>query len=550
VGNLTNPKIGGGILQSPETAKNNRISSINEIEQALKILHANKDRWTAVNIGERIKFLDKIRRDMKTVSGSWVSAGVEAKRIPPDTFAVEEEKIFLGSIFGLLSSMRKSLREIEKYGRPRIAGPVAVNSNGQVVAKVFPYTKADRMMFPGVTEEVWMEPGITIKDVLKSQPQSYHDKQFKGAVSLILGAGNLSCLPISDVVYRLFVANRVVVLKLNPVNEYLGPLIEKGFRSLIKQGYFRVVYGGAAEGNYLCDHPLVDEIHLTGSDKTFESIIFGPGAAGAERKAQKKPLITKPVTGELGNITPVIIVPGPWDNDDIARQAEKITIWLAFNAGCNCLTPRVIVQHKNWPQRETLLKAIGGVMSHIDTRYAYYPGAAARHAAFVAAHPGALQFGDANHGCLPWTLIPDVDPKNNRDICFNTESFCSLFAETALEAKSVPAFIARAVDFVNGTLWGTLTASIIIHPQSLLDPDIAAALERALLNLRYGTVCVNEWGASAYALNRTPWGAFPGSNIYDVQSGIGFVNNTVMFQKPQKTVIRGPFKVPPAPAPQ
>jgi len=73
-----------------------------------------------------------------------------------------------------------------------------------------------------------MEPGITIKDVLKSQPQSYHDKQFKGAVSLILGAGNLSCLPISDVVYRLFVANRVVVLKLNPVNEYLGPLIEKG----------------------------------------------------------------------------------------------------------------------------------------------------------------------------------------------------------------------------------------------------------------------------------------------------------------------------------
>jgi len=61
---------------------------------------------------------------------------------------VEEEKIFLGSIFGLLSSMRKSLREIEKYGRPRIAGPVAVNSNGQVVAKVFPYTKADRMMFP------------------------------------------------------------------------------------------------------------------------------------------------------------------------------------------------------------------------------------------------------------------------------------------------------------------------------------------------------------------------------------------------------------------
>ena len=235
-------------------------------------------------------------------------------------------------------------------------------------------------------------------------------------------------------------------------------------------------------------------------------------------------------------------MPGPWNEDDIGKQAEKITIWLAFNAGCNCLTPRVLVQHKNWAQRETLIKAIGGVMTHVETRKAYYPGARERHAAFVSAHPDALQFGDSSQGRLPWTLIPDVDPKNTHDICFNTEAFCSLFAETALEAANVPEFIDRAVDFVNGTLWGTLTASIIIHPKSLLDPYIAASLERALMKLHYGTICVNEWGATAYALNRSPWGGFPGSDIYDVQSGIGFVNNTLMFSKPQKTVIRGPFR--------
>ena len=95
------------------------------------------------------------------------------------------------------------------------------------------------------------------------------------------------CLPISDVLYRLFIANHVVILKLNPVNAYLGPLIEKGFRSLINQGFLRIVYGGAAEGTYLCNHPLVDEIHLTGSDKTFEAIIFGSGAEGAEIKLRK-----------------------------------------------------------------------------------------------------------------------------------------------------------------------------------------------------------------------------------------------------------------------
>jgi hypothetical protein len=180
-------------------------------------------------------------------------------------------------------------------------------------------------------------------------------------------------------------------------------------------------------------------------------------------------------------------------------------------------------------------------MEHMDTRNAYYPGARERHAAFVAAHPNALQYGDSSKGHLPWTLIPAVNPKNTEDICFTTEAFCSLFAETALEATTVPEFIDRAVDFVNGTLWGTLTASIIIHPQSLLDPKIALSLERALLNLRYGTICVNEWGATAYALNRTSWGGYPGHNIYDVQSGIGFVNNTLMFNKPQKTIVRGLF---------
>jgi hypothetical protein len=181
-------------------------------------------------------------------------------------------------------------------------------------------------------------------------------------------------------------------------------------------------------------------------------------------------------------------------------------------------------------------------MAHLETRKAYYPGARERHAAFVTAHPNALQFGDSSHGQLPWTLIPDVDSKNTNDICFNKEAFCCVLAETALGAANIPEFIDRAVDFVNGTLWGTLTASIIIHPKSMLDPNIAASLDRALVNLRYGTICINEWGIMAFPFARTSWGGFPGHDTYNVQSGIGFVNNTPMFDKPQKAVIRGPFK--------
>ncbi len=40
----------------------------------------------------------------------------------------------------------------------------------------------------------------------------------------------------------------------------------------------------------------------------------------------------------------------------------------------------------------------------------------------------------------------------------------------------------------------------------------------------------------------TPWGAFPGSDIYDIQSGIGKTFNFLMFARPEKSVVRAPFR--------
>ena len=45
----------------------------------------------------------------------------------------------------------------------------------------------------------------------------------------------------------------------------------------------------------------------------------------------------------------------------------------------------------------------------------------------------------------------------------------------------------------------------------------------------------------------TPWGAYPGSDVYDIQSGNGFVHDTLMFSKPQKTVMYAKFREKPKP---
>ena len=307
-------------------------------------------------------------------------------------------------------------------------------------------------------------------------------------------------------------------------------------------GFLRLVCGGAEEGAYLCNHPGVDEIHITGSDKTFDAIVFGPGVEGVKRKAEHRPLLTKRITGELGNVSPVIVVPGPWSDSDLAYQAEHIDSMLTNNAGFNCNATRVIIQHTGWSQREQLLQQVRRVLVRVPLRAAYYPGARERYQAFVAAHPEAEQIGTPEQQQLPWTLVEGVDPANADDVCFTTEAFCGLFAETGLDAASVPEYIDRAVAFANEHLWGTLNATIIVHPSSLKDPAIAVAVERAIANLRYGSVGVNYWAGIGYALGITTWGAFPGHEIDNIQSGMGVVHNTLMFSRPQKSVLRGPFR--------
>lgn len=196
---------------------------------------------------------------------------------------------------------------------------------------------------------------------------------------------------------------------------------------------------------------------------------------------------------------------------------------------------------KNWEHREELNRGIADFLATIKTRKAYYPGSFELHRQFMEAHPDALQLGQPQHGHLPWTFVVDVDATNPDDICFRREPFLSLYSETALEAHNVVEFIHKAVEFANERLWGNLVASIVVHPASLKDKTVAAAVDQAIADLRYGSIVINNWGLLAYYMKITPWGAYPGNELHDIQSGIGFVNNPLMLDSVQKSVIYSDF---------
>lgn len=537
-----------GSPQFPTVAGSVAASSQETLDAAIEVLQSHKDEWVRISISQRIALIDQLIRDFAAIAPRWVAASARAKGLAEDSPLVGEEwAAGTWPVLKNLRQLRQSLSDIEAHGTPRIPGPVKTRPDGQVVAQVFPQDTYDRLFFSGVTAELWMEPAVTLENLAQTQAHPYKDKNHAGKVALVLGAGNVASIGPMDILYKMFNEDQVVLFKANPVNAYLGPLLEESFRALIEPGFLRIVYGGATEGSYLCNNAGVDEIHITGSDKTFNAIVFGTGPEGATRKANKQPILDKRVTGELGNVSPVIVVPGPWSQRDMAYHAEHIATMLTNNAGFNCNATRVILQHAGWQQREQLLQGIRAVLSQVPPRNSYYPGAKERHSSFVAQHPDAEQFGSASAEQLPWTLITGVDPKNEDDICFTTEAFCGLFAETTIEAANAAEYLDRAVDFANEHIWGTLNATILIHPESLKDPAVAAALDRAVVNLRYGSIGVNYWGGTSYALVVTTWGAFPGHTIDNIQSGTGVVHNTLLFEQPQKTVLRGPFRSMPIP---
>ncbi|MEX1248178.1 MAG: aldehyde dehydrogenase family protein [Anaerolineales bacterium] len=514
-------------------------SSPAELEAALRLLQANKQRWAELPIVERIRILNRIHHDLPRVEQRWVAAGMAAKGSQPATMAEGEEWFSLSVVYRYMRYLRRTLRDIERYGQPRLPGQLCWKAAGEFHVDLLPQNWQDRLALLGIRAEAWINDPY--KGDLPAMAAFYRQEKPQGKVALVLGAGNVASLTAGDFLHKLYVEGQVVLFKTNPVNAYLGDMIAEGFRALVEPGYLQLVHGAAEVGTFLAQHPSVDEVHLTGSDRTYEALAFGPGAEGRGRKARKRPISAKRITAELGNVSPVIVVPGPWSQRDIRKQAAKYGTALVANAGFNCITPRLLIQMKSWPHRQAFNQAIAEYLARIPTRKAYYPGAARLHADFTQQHPQARQLGSPAAGELPWTFIPDVDSSLAEDSCFRREAFLGLFAETAIDAQGAVDFLAKAVQFANQLVWGNLCASIVVHPKSLADPLIAAAVDKAIADLCYGSVVVNHWGALAYYLALAPWGAYPGNEMADIQSGLGKVHNPLMFDEPQKSVLWAPF---------
>jgi len=379
---------------------------------------------------------------------------------------------------------------------------------------------------------LWLQPDADEQSLFSDSMLSAPNSTAK--VAGVLGAGNVSTIPLTDTLYKIFHEQEAVLLKLNPVNEYLEPVFSDTLRPLIDANLLRIVRGGREMGDAVVQHAGIDTLHLTGSHLTHDAIVWGSDCSKrAVRKHEGMPLVTKPVTSELGNVTPWIVVPGNYSKKQLRSQAEHVVASIVNNASFNCVATKMIVTSRSWPQREEFLNLLDSLLKSVPPRFAYYPGAKAR---FERAT--GLANVETEEGCLPWTLVRDARPDESPHL-FEEESFVCVCAETTLDQSSPAAFVDEAVELVNNRLFGTLCATLTL-PNGYQKAH-SESLELAIERLRYGSVCINQWSGIVYGMMTPPWGGAPGTSLANPQSGIGSVHNTYFLDRVDKTVLYGPL---------
>jgi aldehyde dehydrogenase (NAD(P)+) len=533
----------------PTSAKTTTPPASSQAKLDETVTHLREAAWkfATLSIDKRIDLTSQLQQGLMRAIPAMVQAGCRAKGIALDTnLEAEEWAAGYWGVVRQLRLIRESLQSIAKTGNTPI-GKIKRTAAGNLAVQVYPNNAIDGMLFKDITVDVHMQPHVTEQNIETDRASFYKNPNHQGKVVFVLGAGNLASIALMDVLTKMFNEGKVCLLKMNPVNAYLGPFIEEAFKAAIDQQFLAVVYGGAEVGRHLVYHPKIDEVHLTGSDKTYNQIVWGnPGAEADERRAQNQPLLRKPITAELGNVSPIIVVPGPYTDKEIRFQAEQIATAFTMNASFMCCAAKVLVLPKNWDSAPKFIKALQEVFAEIPPRSAYYPGAEDRWQASTKSRK-VTNIGKPQSGELPWTLITDVNADDVNESLFTEESFCSIIASVQVGSADPKAFLQAATNFANNQLWGTLNATLIVHPKTLKDTNNNAAFEQAIDQLKYGAISVNTFIGLLFCTG-APWGAYPNSNAQDIQSGNDFVHNTNMLEGIEKAVLRAPLTAFPKPA--
>tara|TARA_B100000424_G_scaffold270993_1_gene272031 strand:- start:390 stop:2036 length:1647 start_codon:yes stop_codon:yes gene_type:complete len=499
-----------------------------DIDRFISTLRTKSKEFNSISNVQLASMLEETISNIKEVSYFWATICSDNKGTTKTPAEGEE---WLGGPFA-------SVLATQYYIKSLINDDDLVEgnfNNSENSYKVFPNNFIERITFPFINAKVYFNKSMSFDDINKFRGFSKR-YDIEPSITLVLGAGNFSSIPYLDVLYHLITRRSVILLKLNPVNDYLKPVFEKVFKNFIERGYIIVTNGNINESKYMATHPGINHIHLTGSDKTYEDIVYGRELTGNERSIKTLSKINpKPITSELGNVTPIIIHPGKWSTSDIKYQARKIVTGKLNNNGFNCIAAQVVVLPDGWGHTETLIKYVKYYMNKAKDRKAYYPDSIER----LTKLEKDKSYERVNSlSCTTPHLTREIKAYNKYEL---DEVWSSTIYFRKIAYSNAEDYVKKSIDYCNNELWGNLGVSVIIknHNNKFNKHITNSYIE----NLKYGTIAINEWAAIGYIIPQLPWGGFPGNKDNDIQSGQSVVHNSMLFESPLKGIVETKFRI-------
>lgn len=507
------------------------------LDTAIDDLHVGARMWTALTLAQRATLLRSVRTSVAATAENWANTAVAAKGLD-ERHPLRGEEWLSGpySVLGALDAYLETLTRLASGTNPLDGIAIDQAPGGRTRIHAFPLTGIDKFLLSGFTGEVWLEPGITPNAARATAGLAQRTPTESGGVGLVLGAGNITSIPVLDVLYELLAYNRTALLKVNPTQNALVPVYQHALAPLIEPGFLRIVRGGPTVGAYLTGHPRLAHVHITGSAATFDTIVWGASmgkgaAATRRRRRENRPQLKKPITAELGGVSPIVVVPGNWTDADLTYQAEHIATMRLHNSGHNCIAGQVVIMSAEWPQASAFRAALRRAYANAPERPIWYPGSPSQMALASNAYPDALVLGDR--------VLVEADGDDDPTALQSTEYFAPVLGVVTVPGAGQE-FLDAAVAHANDKLQGTLGANVLIDPAT--EKSLGRGFERAIAALRYGSIAINSWTAFSFITPTLTWGAFPGGTVEQVGSGIGVVHNALLLDGVERSVLRGPFR--------
>ena len=500
-----------------------------DIDRNINTLRVNSKEFSTIDNSKLISMLEESIKNIKDVAYYWATVSAENKGVS-NTVAEGEE--WLGGPFATVFGIQYYIDTLKDLNKP--LNEELFNNNLNTY-KVFPNNFLEKIFFPFISAEIKFNKNIKFSEIEEYRGFAMRYKH-DPSISLILGAGNVSCIPLLDAIYHLVAKRSVVYIKLSPVNEYLLPVYEKVFNNFISLGFLVITKGTVEESKYMTEHNGIDHIHLTGSDETYENIVYGRKLNNKEKKLKSlKKINKKSFSSELGNVTPIIIHPGNWSNAELKFQARKIVTAKLNNGGFNCISAQIVLLPDKWKHTDKLMKYIKHYMNKVDDRLSYYPNSL-----------NTLKSLEKDKSYERLNDESCATPHLSREIKAYSKYETSEIWGTSIYFKKITYendldYAKNVIDYCNNTLWGNLGATVLFKKYNKKANEPVKNLY--INNLKYGTVAINEWSAIGFIIPTLPWGGYPGNKDHDIQSGQDFVHNSMFFESPLNGIVYSKFRM-------